>query len=409
MTWINDIESKTFKITTGDKKEYFPLWKLEPKSVAFNLTQNEYPGINGTYIDRRLIKGVTRTLVFVFSGADCHNTTKTFLNSSRDRNPWLIDHPFDGTLTIQPISIKTTPTLNTVTISVDAQETINQIGVTIVDSPVDTVARISDEQNEAAISNISEQPLTFENINQSQNDVKNLEVNFSDIITDQEDSDDFSNLISAAGSATQKLLEDIEAAAQSVTDVNRFIGATNNSIKERLLAMQNTTMALINSINPSSPISTKHYAGFSAFSNITSAANVVVNPGERDYLRKSDISFVRDFVVDYYNSVIDTFDRISGDDGRIGAEQYQLPEAPTRLAYNAVNYALGVLDEIALNAMTEIDILLTEDFDLIRLTHEIYGTLGDNDENIDMLIDINQLGPSQIMILKEGTRIKYLV
>ena len=70
---------------------------------------------------------------------------------------------------------------------------------------------------------------------------------------------------------------------------------------------------------------------------------------------------------------------------------------------------LGNLNEIAFSARIEADYLVESDTNVINLTYKLYGSLGATDENINEVITINELGPNQLLLIKSGTIIKYLL
>ena len=310
---------------------------------------------------------------------------------------------------MQPISIRTEPTLNTVNLSIEVQDTISQEGIQGSETPIEIIERLSDDQNQAAEINIQDQPRNSSNIVQVQNDIDSLNANFDDIITDQEQASDFANLIQQADRLSQNYVEDAAETVSVLNDINRYVGTSTARVSDRLRAMRNSTSALFTSLPTVPSIELLSFAGFGAMANATSVANIAANPTDDDYITVSDVLEVKDEIADYWNETVDQFSNYGSDSGRVGKEIYELPELPTRLAFDAINACLGNLNEIAFSARIEADYLVESDTNVINLTYKLYGSLGAADENINEVITINELGPNQILLIKSGTIIKYLL
>jgi hypothetical protein len=103
MSWINDIQDKTFEIITGDGKSYFPKWKNAQKSTEYNLTVFDFINTEGSYVDRKKMKGRKFDLEFYFDGESCVDLGNNFELSARDSRKWLLKHPFYGEIYCHPL------------------------------------------------------------------------------------------------------------------------------------------------------------------------------------------------------------------------------------------------------------------------------------------------------------------
>jgi len=72
MSWEDNIKNR-IQITTGDGQVWEPLTLLSTNTASFefNVSEFEFPEIEGTKVDRRLRKGVRYPLELFFQGAEC--------------------------------------------------------------------------------------------------------------------------------------------------------------------------------------------------------------------------------------------------------------------------------------------------------------------------------------------------
>src|SRR5690606_10899808 len=70
--------------------------------LEFNSTEFDFPEVEGTLVDRQLMRGRRFDLNFVFQGEDHLDLAEQFETSCRDKRPWTIQHPIYGRITVQP-------------------------------------------------------------------------------------------------------------------------------------------------------------------------------------------------------------------------------------------------------------------------------------------------------------------
>ena len=105
MSWLEKVETEMI-ITTGDGQPYAPDYMNAVKSVEYNVAEFNFPGIAGTFVDRRLPKGRKFNLELYFQGDDHLDVAEAFEASANDSRAWEIEHPFYGLVIVQPTSLQ---------------------------------------------------------------------------------------------------------------------------------------------------------------------------------------------------------------------------------------------------------------------------------------------------------------
>ena len=165
MSWKERIE-QTIQLTTADGKVYKPLSRLSPRRVDFNVSQFEFPNIDGTLVSRQNIKGYKYDESIVFQEENHREKYLEFEKSVKDKRPIEVLHPMYGLFNAHIISMVDDPTgLSNTKVQLSMVETIlteypksdidpnNQVGID-VDKTNETIAESFD--NNADLSTADE-------------------------------------------------------------------------------------------------------------------------------------------------------------------------------------------------------------------------------------------------------------
>ena len=403
MSWKERLEERIFTITTGDGKTFTPLWKTAEKSFDFNVSEYDFINVEGSFVDRKQAQGSKLPLVFYFQGDDNIEQCDDFENSSKDNRIWTIEHPFYGTIKGQPTNLKRNDSSYNVTeISIDFWESIDD------DYPLskiainDNVRSKVEELNEIAIAQ------TVENSQPATSDI--TDVKDSIILTSAKQNPDvdsfnqFKNDINTAIKSADKLVFDTETALRDAQKVINspadFVGSVSSKINSYIESYQ-VLKGLIGNLF------SKYQFESQASSIIAGMCLTAVNPGEDDYIVRSDIELINGAIGEIYHDYLTTIDNNQ-------VEIYDIENnwTPNLLIQSnlisLVNFTSNGLFLLSFDARQERLFELTEDSNLIILTHRFLG-LDADDDNIESFRKINNIKNDELYRIKKGRVIKYFV
>ena len=150
MSWLDRIDSGV-TITTGDGKSYQPLWKNAQKSVEFNISEFNFPDVQGTLVYRGTAMGRKFPLELYFQGDDHLDVSDAFELSARDPRPWVISHPFYNDIIVHPISLSfDNKAYNVTQITGQVMETISDVYPKSSIQPGDQIEQLQNVALESA-------------------------------------------------------------------------------------------------------------------------------------------------------------------------------------------------------------------------------------------------------------------
>lgn len=106
MSWLDRIQNN-FTITTGDGKVYTPNWISATKDLEWNVSEFDFPSIDGTLVSKKKKRGNRYNTELYFQGETHLDTATAFEQSATISNKsWTISHPLYGQISIQMPSIR---------------------------------------------------------------------------------------------------------------------------------------------------------------------------------------------------------------------------------------------------------------------------------------------------------------
>ncbi len=409
-SWLDDIQTP-FVIVTGDGKEYRPNWLNAQKQNDFNVSEFEFPEVEGTLVLRSKPKGSRFNLEFYFQGEDHLVVSKAFEKSADDNRYWRIKHPFYGAFNAQPISLNFDNSAYNVTkiTGTVVQTIISKLPIGSI-APQDGIPELGRKVNENNITQFvgKVKPTTkdvnlFKRIADKINSVSNN-------IQDESTKLDYFNKYSDAISAINSMVSDVSTA---VTVVQDFMVAPINftaSVKTRI----DTLVAQIDGLRATfgayitNPVlfdvNSKRDYEFYGSQIVSAIAQTSVV--DMSYANRTDVIDAIDSILTTYNNYLTDLDTYQTTTG--GEVDSYIPDANTLIELNnLVNLTISSLFTIGLNSKQERSIYCEQDTNVILLAHRLYGSASDS--NIDTLIANNKIGLSELIQVQKGRKILYYV
>jgi hypothetical protein len=404
MSWIERVKTD-LRVTCGEGSAFVPLYFNARKSVEYNIAEFNFPNIDGTLVARKASRGSRYALELIFQGDDVLDVSDAFETAARDPRPWTMAHPFYGEVTVHPIGLEfDNSRLNVVTIRGTVIETISTVRPSTSTSPVDKVV----EDKEVTDTLIAE--AFADNVTPTPSDVNDLTEQTSDIYADGSKiasgdiGADYRNAFNRANSAIAVATSEPLAAMNAIQQVISAPARFEVSVTERLGVLQSQfdrlTASIVNALTPNQKRTYQANAG--TVVTTTTEATVTGN-----YSTADEALDTAQAMLTMYNGYIGALDVMQTDNG--GEPDSYIPDADALTAIDElVNFAVSNLFDIALNSQQQRVTILVEPSDPISLTHRFYG-LDNEDVNLQRFIDTNNIGISQMLELRAGTRVVYYV
>jgi hypothetical protein len=409
MAYTENIE-QTYKITTGEGSTFQVLWKNAEKSYEFNIAQFEFIETPGTKVDRREVKGRTFPLEIYFVGDDHLTNSSSFEIATLDKRPWTIEHPLYGKLIVQPISLSfnNSESISYTKITGSVMETITDAGLVIQDNPIDIIEELNTESLDAGAE-------TFSTVTPNPSDMaQNADVLYQQgksITTTQLIAEEYFNLFNETQAVILNATAEPLAAIRLLQTMTEAPARFETSVQNRITALTNQFSSLLTSILNIIPgnvtLAQKLLFENSAGPLINSLALAASLPLTGDYQNRSAVLSVINTLVTNYNSYVSAIDGLRS--GVPGNPNTYSPGSTYQNGLSSlINFTISNLFVIASGARQERNFILTDDDNLITLSHRFYGPSLD-DANVTEFRLINNIGLSEILGLKKGRSIIYYV
>lgn len=409
MAYTENIEQK-YRITTGDGSVFEVLWKGAEKSYEFNVAQFDFIEKQGTLVDRREAKGRVFPLEIYFDGDNHLINSSSFEAATLDKRPWTIQHPLYGSLIVQPISLNfnNSESVSYTKITGSVMETITDNGLVVVDSPIDVIEELNTESLTAGAESFA--TVTPDPADMAQStDV--IYQQGKSIATDQIQSEEYFNAFNTAQSAIINATAEPLAAMRDLQTMIEAPARFATNVQNRFTALTNQFTSLVTSII-NIPLGNLSLAEKMLFENtagplINAMALASSLPLVGDYANRSDVFNVINSLIANYNKYVRTIDGLRT--GIAGNPNTYDPNSDYQNGLSAlINFTISNLFNIASGARQERTFILTDDDNLITLTHRFYG-IDVDDINITEFRQINNIGLSEILGLRKGRNIVYYV
>lgn len=405
MSWIDRVNHKLI-IRTGDGRAYYPLWTNATKEIEYNISEFDFPDVDGTLVKRGNVKGAKYTLQIVFQGEDHLDVAKSFEISARDKREWTIQHPLYDQIIVQPASMTIDNT----------KDNVSQFTCLVIETIEDDNPRsVTDEQSQLLLdreamnaSYLDAYEFTYIKTNESNNLlIDNVDSVYNEgkkVIDDDESNDIFVNFYNEAHAA---LVDNVSTPVQQALKVQNFINSLANlpiNVQSRINAYTSMFNALpLVFTTKSERVVYENNAGMMISSMAISAAT----PLTGNYLSRIQVILVIDILYTYLNLYLTKLDELQSTNYSSPDSYVPDPQSLFNLT-SLVNKTIASLFKIALGAKQERIIYLDKSSNLILLTHRFYG-LDVDDANLEMFKNTNSIGINEILNIKKGRRIVYYI
>lgn len=407
MSWIEKLENTPCTITTGDGRQFSPLWREAKRTRAYNYAAYNFSNIKGTLVDRRLAEGNQYDLAIMFTGENHLDTAARFSESADDRRAWTLVHPYWGAVRVQPTSIEEDKSLlNSTLFNIKIWETIPNMYPWPKQLANDKVLASHEAMTELAAKAFASQVEVNAAVRTSL--LSTTAIVDNAVSANLSDSSLFAKFKTEVANAKRV----INNAIQTPVDVMRSILTLVNypiqtiqSVEDRLQVLKEVydKMGDVFLKNPDrDSLSIYESTGTTI---IGAMASTIMSPSENDFQTRGEIINAVDLVKSTYADLLENIDTYAADrsdsSGAYTPDDETLRQlSTTTLAAvaNAYDYALG--------AKQERRIYLEEDSNVIVQAHRFYG-LDKEDVNLSFFIKTNDLGMDELIGLKKGRKLLY--
>ena len=404
--------------------------------VDYNNSIYDYPLLRGSFVDRREVKGDKYTIDIMFDGDNAIVDGETFVENSKDPRPWTIEHPYYGTLRIQPVRLRIdNSTYNVYKITIQCIETLE------TDQPrpvVDIPGRLN-ELKQATDVAIVENYVTLTEVPNSE-DVQNMSMAVatwdrieSAAIRSQDTLSVFKQEVSRATGFVSNLIQNATSAINSVNALINFPFRVADNLQARFNALEEAYNSVKGNVIQSAElgaVSQRDRVFFEALgaSVVSTAALIsIVEPDPTevdeslatteveetpyslrdDYPSRQSLLNQIERIQDLYRDYIVTLDSITTD----RADEPDSFTPNDDVIFNLtqlVVFSMRDLEAQIFETAQEREFVLTDDTDIINVTHRFIG-LDSEDRNIDRMIEINGFSVNDMLELRKGRTVRYYV
>ena len=408
MSWIDNIKT-TLTIITGDGEQYTPNWKNAKVVVPYNVSEFNFPNVEGTYVDKREQLGSKFALELYFQGDNHLEDMKNFVFSAKDKRPWTIIHPFYDVLNVQPSALNVDNSdLNISKITITATQTIERVNPRTLIIPVDKIDEDVETTNSVLTVSLEDPDKTLLTSQVLDFSVKSLPKIENDL-----EAQEFINKTNIANDKIANIAADKDSALIAIQDLLLAPSLFTQSVDSRLNMISTNFDTLVNQITGTAediknlPNDLKTSFEMFGASLITSLCSLVSLPTDSDYDTRVEVNTTIEKVLTIHNTYVVKLDELEIGTGG-NPQDYQPTAESIILLNNLVNYTVANLFDIAKDSKQERSEIIGEDSDFITLSHRFYG-MDFTDTTIDELISNNSLGLNGLINIKKGTKIIYYI
>lgn len=426
MSWIDNINDVEFQIRTGDGATYAPKWLPSGKSIEPNYAAYEYPDLQGTFINRKLNKGDRYTLTFVFDGGTAIDVSEAFQQSARDPRPWTIQHPYHGTLTVQPINIaidntKYNASQYTCTVVDTILSTLNTAEPDLRGELLEIKANLDVSVADDFVSIIPVPAAS--DVATMQDSLSTWDAIQSTALRYQNDLSAFKSELNDAQNDASKLIADASQAMRSYTNLINYPFKVRDSVQTRFTTYTEMYAQLQGSIANFPTRSDKGFFASAGASLISSACNIsILEPDAERTDEDTDAQILysieqdytsRQNVIDQVNNLIDLYNQFVTDTDSLLTERadqsdsFQISGEVLRQLQLIVVLTARNLQGKIFGAKQERTFFPEADTNIFILAHRLLGAA--TDENVQTLIDLNGIGLNELQGIDKGREIVYYV
>jgi len=414
MSW-KDRLAGTIKLTSPKGSEFEALWKGNARRKVKKLGVFEFPEIKGFKVQDLDIGGTNWPLTIFFEGENHDVESDRFWRSCDERGKWSIIHPVRGTLSLQLVSItegiEPVDSANiteheTIWIESEADgKTISKIEkISQLDAQVNVVNEAATEQfaRNARQSTAEERRSLISSVNKVLAAAKKafFVVQRASIIPPELDA--ILRSITSTLTQTEGLINGDLLAGQIQSLVQTY-GLAQETVSQSFSTF-NTFIEAIFEILPG--VASPSGISIVAIQELTLAATIAAvsrNASVGGVTTRKEVIDLIDEYQSFFKRITDKLDETQELYRNNSVDsQYFSQSNSCRSSLSIVHQAIDFLLTQIFDLSIEKKIILGQQRAPIEITITEYGTLGENDRNLDLLISSNKLKGNEIRLLPAG-------
>lgn len=413
MSWIERIQRR-MSITTGDGIVYFPEYMNAVLEQEYNVSEFNFPDVDGTLVKRRSPRGRRFALEIHFTGENNIDIAEDFRLSTVNKKAWTIDHPLYDEVIVQPRKLRfDNSKMNVTKITGLVLETISNTGPTAAVAPIDEILSRKVELDRLSSLNYSNQ---IDNLQASEiagisDNILVIESTAEDIILIEDEKVNYKNEVLKSQAAIVNIIQEPLNAIRSIQSVINFPFSVTNTVEARvsnLIEQFDRVLDSFANIIPGISRNDKVYLETQGANTISAAAAASVsNIDDFPYGSREDVDNISLEIISAYNDFIVTIDGFQTVNQTEEDSYAPNPDVMTALE-EIINFTLSMLDEIALESQQEHIIINEADNNAIILSHRVYGP-DSEDTNLERFISTNKIGLNEILLIPKGKELIYFV
>lgn len=405
---------ESIQLTSPDGNVFIASWRGDDASIEKNIGIFDYVNVDGSDIQDLGSKALRYPLTFNFPGPDNDLESKRFEDSIIERGAWEIEHPVDGTLFLQPISItrKVQP-VTSGNITVIESQWVEPLE----ESTTKTTAQIASEVSQQGETVNAQTQTQYEeelSLDSSSEQIANEQLIDTAII---ESDDSFGDIISQSDeiatqiasittgiydSLNQAAIDAVSLAGQTQQLIQLPVLATNN-IQSRVEAYGNyITNMLTNNPTAATPEDKNTVTAIELTTSaaIVGMANSIISG---DLETRTEAIELIETIAGAFNEIVNSLDSVQENFEfvSIDFQYFSNSQSFTELA-RLIGLVIQYLLRSSLDLKIEKRFTLERPTATIVFTVQAYGSLGTNDENYDFVIATNNLYGTEIRLLPAG-------
>lgn len=422
MKWIERINATVLTVVTGDGKVYKPLFRNRGNNVYEidgNAVPLEFNDIDGALVVRGALGVTDIDFEFIFQGDDHMDIRDEFMESIKDRRPWVLSHPSIGSKLVQFATLSLDFSIdNITTISGRLYETIeSSYPSSGVSEKRESEIKLESSITEG-ISVSNDLKLSPADINTVTETTERMSLTAKLKSVTDIDLEKINNAIaegsvtlSSIGSEPSSFMRDLSNIIRTPT---RYLDTINN----RVSVLKASYEDLKNAISGTPSLAEKMFFEIAGSFNIIAIGEANLIPiseiaddqgveleTKEIITRRQVLSSIND-LKDIYNSYLSTLGELQSDiDNR--TDSYSPSHENIYAFQSAIFSVVGSLLNMSVSAKREISYLVPQDTPLVLLVHTLMGTV--DSDIMKQFVDDNNLGRDEVLIVPQYKEVFYYI
>jgi prophage DNA circulation protein len=414
MTDYRDRLRQNVQLTSPDGNVFNPLWRGDTRTQEKKIGIFNFPNVNGSVVQDLGASSMKYTLTLFFEGANNDIDSNEFMAAIQQKGVWKVIHPVHGLKELQPLSFSPiddpVSSGNVTQIDTEWIEPIKESTVVSTPELQSSVASQIDTVNDTTADQLNNS--TFQDTAAETGEFRDV---VGDVVANVEE---YLEGISSASAEITAEMEAIKRDLDNVLDVlpldmiavagqiQELIQLPTRAIEDtqaRLDTYQNFAegISLLSPETAGTPSYNRVAVQELAFTAIFSAVADVSSTGKLQ--SRSEAVQVVEAVLTLFNDATDTLDTTQElFEGQPIDRQYfsqtQSYSDSSKLIALTVAYLLRSLFDLKI----EKRFVLDRDRNPVMVTIEEYGSLGDEDINLDLFLESNKIEDTEHLIMLKG-------